>query len=78
MDAIVLHISRVGAAAATMGFVLAVSRSGWLSLFIAAAVAGSVTVLGLLCLAILPAWLLVTRGPRMLVEDEPKTEPART
>lgn len=65
-------------AAATMGFVLAVSRSGWLSLFIAAAVTGSATVLGILCLAILPAWLLVTRGPHMLVpETDDVEEPAR-
>jgi H+/Cl- antiporter ClcA len=57
-------------AAATVGFVLAVSRSGWLALFIAAAVTGSVAVLSILCLAILPAWLLVSRGPHMLVAKE--------
>jgi H+/Cl- antiporter ClcA len=61
-------------AAATMGFVLAVSRSGWLSLFIAAAATGSVAVLSVLCLAILPAWLLVTRGPHMIVRDRPSAE----
>jgi H+/Cl- antiporter ClcA len=61
-------------AAATLGFVLAVSRSGWLALFIAAAVAGSTTILGIMCLAILPAWLIVTRGPRMIVTDA--NEPA--
>ena len=48
---------------AVMGYVLAIGRSGWLALFIAAAVAGSPAVLGVLCLAILPAWLIVTRAP---------------
>jgi H+/Cl- antiporter ClcA len=61
-------------AAAVLGFVLAIGRSGWMALFLAAAVAGSISVLGVLCLAILPAWLLVSRGPRMIVEEAP--EPA--
>ena len=64
-------------ACATMGYVLGISHSGWLAIFIAAAVAGSPAILGMLCLAILPAWLIVTRAPRMIVVDA-ESEPART
>ncbi len=58
-------------ACAVMGYVLAVSRSGWLSLFIAVAVVGSPAVLGILCLAILPAWVIVTRARAMIAKPEP-------
>jgi len=57
-------------ACSVMGYVLAISRSGWLSLFIAVAVAGAGMLLAVLCLAILPAWLVVTRAPTMIVKDE--------
>ena len=56
-------------ACAVMGYVLAIGRSGWLALLIAAAVAGSPAVLGVLCIAILPAWLIVTRAPQMIVRN---------
>jgi hypothetical protein len=59
----------VGIAAGVLGMVLAVSRDGWISLFIAVAVTGSVTVLPVLCIAVLPAWLLVSRGPEMIVHE---------
>jgi len=49
--------------------VLAVSRDGWISLFIAVAVTGSIPVLPVLCIAVLPAWLLVSRGPEMIVHE---------
>lgn len=57
----------VAAAGGVLGMVLAISRDGWLALFIAVALTGSVTILPLLCVAILPAWLLVSRGPEMIV-----------
>ncbi|HET8930444.1 MAG TPA: ion channel protein [Acidimicrobiales bacterium] len=47
-------------AAAILGVLLAVSRSGWLSLFMAVVVVGDVALLPVLCLALLPAWLVVT------------------
>ena len=59
----------VAVACATLGYVLAISRSGWLAIFIAGAIAGSPAIFGLLCLAILPAWLVVSRAPRMIVVD---------
>jgi len=64
--------------AAVLGVVLAVSRNGWMALFIAAAVTASVPLLTVLCLAILPAWLLVTRAPEMIAEPAPNPEPVAT
>jgi hypothetical protein len=49
--------------------VLAVARDGWIALFVAVAVTGGVTVIPLLCIAILPTWLLVSRGPEMIVHQ---------
>ena len=58
-------------ASGTLGVVLAVARDGWISLFIAVAVVGDVSVLSVLCLAILPAWLMVSHAPQMLISTEP-------
>jgi H+/Cl- antiporter ClcA len=65
----------VAVGSGVLGSVLAVSREGWISLFIAVAVTGSIPVLPVLCIAILPAWLLVSRGPEMIVHL-PVVEPA--
>ena len=58
---------------------LAVSRDGWLALFLAVLVAGDVGILPILCLAALPAWLVVTRAPHFLVPRRgiPDSAPAR-
>lgn len=58
----------VAIAGGVLGIVLAVSRDGWIALFIAVAVTGSVTVLAILCIAILPTWLIVSRAPEMLAQ----------
>jgi H+/Cl- antiporter ClcA len=50
-----------------LGAVLAECRDGWLALFIAVVVVGDISVLALLCVVILPVWLLVTGAPKMLV-----------
>lgn len=50
---------------AVLGVLLAVTRQGWLSLFTAAVLASDMTLLPLLCVATLPAWLLVTGRPLM-------------
>ena len=55
-------------ACGVLGAVLAVARDGWVSLFVAVAITGQVTVLPVLCIVILPAWLLVSRAPEMVVE----------
>lgn len=53
-------------AGGVLGVVLAVARDGWLALFVAVGVVGDVTMLGLLCVVILPVWLMVSRAPEML------------
>jgi H+/Cl- antiporter ClcA len=63
----------VPTAAGVLGMVLAISRDGWISLFIAVAVTGGITILPVLCIAILPTWLLVSRGPEMIVHISTKT-----
>lgn len=56
--------------AAVLGLVLAVARDGWMALFIAVVITGDVAVTALLCLAVLPAWLVVTNAPHMLAADD--------
>ncbi len=58
-------------ACGVLGMLLVVSRSGWLSLFMAATIVGEVDVLPMLCIALLPAWLLVTDRPPMEIEPAP-------
>ena len=48
-----------------LGAVLAECRDGWIALFIAVIVAGDITLLSVLCLVVLPVWLLVARAPKM-------------
>ncbi|MFJ5520824.1 ion channel protein [Streptomyces griseoluteus] len=55
----------VGVATGVLGMLLAITRQGWVSLFTAAALVSSPAVLALLCIASLPAWLLVTGRPQM-------------
>lgn len=59
-------------ACGVLGAVLAVARDGWVSLFVAVAITGQVTLLPVLCIVILPAWLLVSRAPEMVVEHPVK------
>jgi hypothetical protein len=44
---------------------LAITRQGWVSLFTAAVLVSSPAVIAVLCIASLPAWLLVTGRPQM-------------
>ena len=53
---------------AVLGVGLAIARDGWVSLFLAVVITGDITLLPVLCLVILPAWLLVSRAPVMIVE----------
>jgi hypothetical protein len=50
-----------------MGLVLVVSRDGWLSLFMAVAVVPELHLLPILCVVMLPAWLVLAGKPLMLV-----------
>ncbi|HEY7970653.1 MAG TPA: ion channel protein [Candidatus Limnocylindrales bacterium] len=54
-------------AASLVGILVAVTRSGWLALFLAAFLVGEAQMLPILCVAILPAWLVVTGRPEMVI-----------
>ncbi|GIG70180.1 ion channel protein [Phytomonospora endophytica] len=59
-----------------LGLTMAISRQGWLSIFMAAVVVGDVTLLPLLCLAVLPAWLLLANAPAMEIHPAKAPRPA--
>jgi H+/Cl- antiporter ClcA len=65
----------VSVSAGVLGMVLAISRDAWVSLFIAIAVVGDVSLLPVLLLATLPTWLLLTGKPQMVIEPEEASEP---
>ena len=58
-----------------LGVVLVIGRDGWLAIFLGVAIPGDITLLPMLCLIILPAWLLVSRAPEFRIVP-PVTEPA--
>ncbi|MEV0582626.1 ion channel protein [Nonomuraea sp. NPDC050310] len=58
-------------ACGVLGLTLAVTQQGWLSLFMAVTVVTDLDLVPLLCLALLPSWLLVTGRPQMLIEERP-------
>jgi H+/Cl- antiporter ClcA len=58
-------------ACGVLGILLVVTRDGWISLFIAVAIPGDFTLLPLLCVIVLPAWLLVTRAPEFRILPRP-------
>jgi len=60
----------LGVAAGVLGMLLAITRQGWVSLFTAAVLAASPAILALLCIASLPAWLLVTGRPQMQLRGD--------
>ncbi|MEW2165496.1 ion channel protein [Streptomyces sp. NPDC007084] len=60
----------VGLAAGVLGMLLAITRQGWVSLFTAAVLVSSPSIIALLCIASLPAWLLVTGRPQMQLRED--------
>ncbi|MFD8392253.1 ion channel protein [Streptomyces sp. NPDC059680] len=60
----------LGVATGVLGILLAITRQGWVSLFTAAVLVASPTILAVLCIASLPAWLLVTGRPQMQLRDD--------
>ncbi|MDM3317165.1 ion channel protein [Citrobacter sp. Ce006] len=70
------HVEAVPAAitvsCAILGLVLVVTRDAWLSLFMAAVVVPDSTLLPLLCIVMLPAWLLLAGKPMMVAERPDK------
>ncbi|MFE9677318.1 ion channel protein [Streptomyces sp. NPDC006259] len=59
----------VGVATGVLGVLLAITRQGWVSLFVAAVLVASPAIIALLCIASLPAWLLVTGRPQMQLRE---------
>ncbi|MFF8381741.1 ion channel protein [Streptomyces sp. NPDC015661] len=61
----------VAVSAAVLGVLLATTRQGWISLFTGAVLASSSpSMLAILCLASLPAWLIVTGRPQLELDHE--------
>ncbi|MFF9338883.1 ion channel protein [Streptomyces sp. NPDC014773] len=60
----------VAVSSAVLGVLLATTRQGWVSLFIAAVLAASPAMISLLCLATLPAWLVVTGRPQLELDHQ--------
>lgn len=70
------HVEAVPAAitisCSILGLVLVVTRDAWLSLFMAAVVVPDTTLLPLLCIVMLPAWLLLAGRPMLAASGEEK------
>src|SRR6478735_3026739 len=64
-------------ACGAMGIVLAATRDGWIAIFVGIALCGDMTVLPLLCLIILPVWLLVTKAPELVVHPPKEAAAAK-
>lgn len=64
-------------AAATLGIMAAVTRSGWLSIFMALAVVPDLDLVSVLVLAVLPAWLIVTGRPTLTIQSGASAVPPR-
>jgi H+/Cl- antiporter ClcA len=58
----------VALAASLVGVLVAVTRSGWLALFMGELMIGDPTILPVLAVVVLPAWLVVTGRPEMVVK----------
>ena len=66
----------IAVSAGVLGMLLAVGRDGWIALFVAVVITGSIAALPVLCLALLPAWLVVTKAPEMIVRvPAPRPDP---
>ncbi|MBO3746818.1 ion channel protein [Streptosporangiaceae bacterium NEAU-GS5] len=56
-------------ASGILGVVLALTQQGWVSVFTALAVVPDLDLLPIVCLAVLPVWLLVAGRPAMLIKE---------
>jgi H+/Cl- antiporter ClcA len=59
--------SALAVSCAVLGILLAVTRQGWLSLFMAVTTVSDIRLLPVLCFVILPVWLLAKGRPEMLI-----------
>ena len=58
-------------ACGVLGLTLVVTRDGWVALFLGVAIGGDITLLPVLCVIVLPAWLLVTGAPEFRIQPPP-------
>lgn len=63
--------SALAVTAGVLGVLLATTRQGWLSLFVAAVLTHDIRLLPVLCVSALPAWLLVTGRPDLTLRKAP-------
>jgi H+/Cl- antiporter ClcA len=63
-------------ASGVLGMTLVSARDGWLAIFLGTAISGDIAVLPILCLAILPAWLLISRQPPLMIVPKKRPTPA--
>ncbi|MFE6734621.1 ion channel protein [Microbacterium sp. NPDC057650] len=60
-----------------LGIVLAATRDGWIAIFLGAALVGDPVVLPMLCIIVLPVWLMVTKAPELVVHAQPESAAAK-
>jgi H+/Cl- antiporter ClcA len=65
----------IAVSASLVGILLAVTRSGWLAIFMAGLMVNDPAIIPILAIIVLPAWLVVTGRPEMVI-TRPKTEMA--
>ena len=66
----------IAVSASLVGILVAVTRSGWLAIFMGALLVNDPTITPILAIVVLPAWLVVTGRPEMVIK--PRTAPAET
>lgn len=64
-------------ACGALGIVLVAARDGWIAMFVGAALVGDPAVLPMLCIIVLPVWLLVTKAPELVVKPRGATALSR-
>jgi H+/Cl- antiporter ClcA len=67
----------IAVSAAVVGILLAVTRSGWLAIFMGGLMVNDPAILPILAIIVLPAWLIVTGRPEMVIKRT-RTEVAAT
>jgi H+/Cl- antiporter ClcA len=65
----------IAVSASVMGILVAVTRSGWLAIFMGALMVNDPAIVPILAIIVLPAWLVVTGRPEMVIR-RPKAEVA--
>ncbi|MCM3657557.1 ion channel protein [Agromyces mediolanus] len=65
-------------ACGALGIVLAATKDGWIAIFVAVALVGDPLVLPLLCVIVLPVWLIVTKAPELVVHPRGRSGPEAT